>query len=511
MNQDIQILIAIEQLLDYATKNLSLDKYDIHYTRNALLDNFKLGATAPQGELPAYDDIQDVVDFMIDYAIAKGLTTEDERLLYETRIFGIVTPAPSSIILKYDITEAMQGVESATDYLYDLSCANNYLRLKDINKNIMWDYKGSRGDLVVTINLSKPEKDPKQIAAALKAKTGYPACMLCPSNVGYAGNAAHPARQTLRTIPVTLNGEQWWIQFSPYQYYSKHLIAFCDEHRPMKVNHDCIARLVDFVDQFPHFFMGSNAALPIVGGSILTHDHYQGGGKSLPMFKAPVRKAFKSPIKGASIEIVDWYNSVVRVSSKKKLVAIETANYVLEQWFEYSDESVNILCKTDAQHNAVTPIARYEDDKYIIDMILRNNRTDEAHPYGIYHPTEDLHNIKKEGIGIIEVMGTFILPGRLDKELKAIQEYLTGKVAFNYEEVANENHPLTKHKDMIKTLIEKNGTANSEENAKKAVTDYINNACEQILECTAVFKNNEQGRNAFDKFMIEGLGCKACK
>ncbi len=510
MAQDNQILIAIEQLIDYATKKLSLDQYDVHYVRNALLDNFKLGATHTFESIPEYE-IQQTVDFMVNYAIEQGLTTKDDALLYETKLFGLVTPAPSSIIMKYDITKACEGVEAATDYLFELGKANNYLRMQDINKNVMWDYKGSRGNLVVTINLSKPEKDPKQIEAALKAKTGYPACMLCTSNVGYAGNAGHPARQTLRTIPVELNGEDWWIQYSPYQYYGKHLICFCDEHRPMKVNHDCIARLVDFVDQFPHFFMGSNAALPIVGGSILTHDHYQGGGKGLPMFTAPIRKTFKSPIKGAEISIVDWYNSVVRVSSKKKVIAVEAADYVLRQWSEYSDESVNIICKTDAQHNAVTPIARYENGKYIVDMILRNNRTDEAHPYGIYHPTEDLHNIKKEGIGIIEVMGTFILPGRLDKELKVIQNYLTGKEKFDYAEVSKETHPLTKHKDMIKFLIDNNGTANTEQASEQLVKDYINQTCEKILECTAVFKNTEEGAKAFDKFMTECLGCKPTK
>lgn len=507
MAQDNQILIAIEQLLDYATKKLSLDYYDVNYARNTLLDNFKLGATQTFDSLPEYH-IQDTIDFMVNYAIEQGLTTKEDALLYETRLFGIVTPSPSSIIMKYDITKACEGVEAATDYLFDLGVANNYLRMIDIKKNIMWEYAGSKGGLVVTINLSKPEKDPKQIQAALKAKTGYPACMLCPSNVGYAGNAAHPARQTLRTIPVDLYGENWWIQYSPYQYYDKHLICFCDEHRPMKVNHDCLARLVDFVEQFPHFFMGSNAALPIVGGSILTHDHYQGGGKGLPMFNAPIRKTFKSPIKGAEISIVDWYNSVIRVSAKKKVVAVEAADYVLRQWQDYSDESVGIICKTDAQHNAVTPIARFENGKFIVDMILRNNRTDEAHPYGIYHPTEDLHNIKKEGIGIIEVMGTFILPGRLDKELKAIQKFLTGEEKFDYEKVSEDTHPLTKHKDMIKYLVDNNGTSNSAEASEKIVKDYINTTCEKILECTAVFKNTEQGAIAFNKFMTECLGCK---
>lgn len=507
MIEEKVVLSNIESLIDYAHRNLSLSKYDLHYVRNLLLANFKLKQPSSD-TLVQTDDIQPIVDNLVNYAIEQGLTSKEDALLYETKIFGIVTPMPSQIINTFNTIAIEKGVESATDWLFEISKANNYVRMQDIKKNIMWEYNGSHGGLVVTINLSKPEKDPKQIAAALKAKTGYPACMLCPSNVGFEGNAAHPARQTLRTIPVTLTNEAWHIQFSPYQYYAKHLIAFCDEHRPMKVNSDCLHRLLDFVEQYPHYFLGSNAALPIVGGSILTHDHYQGGGKGLPMFNAGIRKTYVSPIKNATISIVDWYNSVVRVTSKDKMTALEASSYVLDKWNNYSDKSVNILCKTDAQHNAITPIARYENGEFIVDMILRNNRTDETHPFGIYHPTEDLHNIKKEGIGIIEVMGTFILPGRLDKELSEISLYLQGKKPYDYNELSKDTNPLKNHKDMIKMLVEKVGTNCSCEEADKTIRDYINSACEQILECTAVFKNTEIGQNAFDKFMTEGLQCK---
>lgn len=501
------VLINIEQLLQYARKNLSMDTYDIDFVRNTLLDHFHFNAPISNAaDVASYDNINDIIDNMTKYATEQNIIDNDSKALYEAKLFGFVTPMPSSIILKYDIIKSVEGIENATKWLFELCKANNYIKMEDISKNIIWNYSGTHGDLVVTINLSKPEKDPKQIAAALKAKTGYPACMLCPSNVGYAGTMAHPARQTLRIIPIELNEEEWSIQFSPYQYYNEHLIALCNEHRPMDVNADCLARLVDFVDQFPHYFMGSNAALPIVGGSILTHDHYQGGGKELPMFKAPIRKEFKSPIKGVDFYILDWYNSVVRVTSKNKQKAIDAAVYVIDKWKVYSDESVGILASTDAQHNAVTPIARFENGKYIVDMILRNNRTDSEHPYGIYHPTEDLHNIKKEGIGIIEVMGTFILPGRLDKELADIGKFLDGSVPFDYNALCDEKHPLTKHKDMAKSLVETYGTVNAD--SESIIRDYINNACERILECTAVFKNTEEHAKAFDKFMVNALECK---
>ena len=507
MTNEKNIAINIEQLIEYAVKNLALSTHDTHYVRNALIDHFNITSVASE-EIPAVDDIQTVIDTLVSYGIANGLSKTDDVILYETKLFGMITPPPSSIINHFNFINATDGIENATNWYFDLSKANNYVRMADVNKNIMWDHSGTRGNLVVTINLSKPEKDPAQIAAALKAKTGYPACMLCTSNVGFAGNAGHPARQTLRIIPTTINNEEWSIQYSPYQYYEKHLIALCNDHRPMKVDENCMKRLIDFVSQFPHFFLGSNAALPIVGGSILTHDHYQGGGKGLPMFTAGIKKTYKSPIKGTQISVVDWYNSVVRITSKCKEKAVAAASYVLDKWATYSDESVGIICKTDAQHNAITPIARYENGIFIMDMILRNNATDDVHPFGIYHPTEDLHNIKKEGIGIIEVMGTFILPGRLDKELAEISKFIDGTDVFNYDEISDSSHPLTNHKDMIRSIIATVGTANTNEQAVSAIRNYINTTCEQILECTAVFKNTDIGSQAFEKFIIEGLGCK---
>lgn len=502
-----KVLIAIEQLLNYAKSNLELESSDTEYVRNLLLANFNLPCPL-SGDVDKCENIQDAIDVMIDYAFENSLSDSEDRILYETKILGLVTPMPSQVIRMFNKLKKAEGIQAATSWLFKLCKANNYIRMIDINKNIMWNYKGSHGDLVVTINLSKPEKDPKQILAALKAKTGYPECMLCKTNVGFKGNAGHPARQTLRIIPITLNDEDWAIQYSPYQYYGEHLIALCCEHRPMDVNKSCLQRLADFVEQFPHYFMGSNAALPIVGGSILTHDHYQGGGKGLPMFGAPVRTKYKTDYKGVDVMRVDWYNSVIRVMGKKKANVVNAAADIMDKWKNYSDESVNIICKTDAQHNAVTPIARVEDSKFVIDMILRNNRTDEAHPYGIYHPTEDLHNIKKEGIGIIEVMGTFILPGRLEKELKAIAEYLTGNVPYDATELAKEDNALNKHKDMIASLVEQFGTHNNAELANNIVRGYINNACERILECTAVFKNTDEGDKAFERFMKDCLNCR---
>ncbi len=340
-------------------------------------------------------------------------------------------------------------------------------------------------------------------------KTGYPACLLCPDNVGYAGNLNHPARQTLRIIPIKLGGENWSIQYSPYQYYHEHIIALSNEHRPMAVNSETLYRLMDFVDLFPHYFIGSNAALPIVGGSILTHDHYQGGSKVLPMFAVGTRKNYVSEkYKDVSVSIANWYNSVVRVSGKSKFQVHEVASDVLNCWATWTDESVNVICKTSEQHNAVTPIARKEGETYIIDMILRNNRTDEAHPYGIFHPEERLHNIKKEGIGIIEVMGLFILPGRLKTELEVIKDYLTGNKNIDFKELSDSENPMFKHAQTIIQLVNDHGSNRDRVYADRVVTNYVNDACEQILECTAVFKNDEKGQEAFIKFIEQGLGYK---
>ncbi len=499
----------LKQLVDYAKDNLSLRPEDEAFVTNTLLDMFSLGA--PAQECEPYSDFQsEIIDPIVDYAVQNGMAKEEEKLLFETKLLGVVTPSPSSVVDKFDAIASNKGVQSATDWLFNLSIANNYIRMADIRKNIKWQHLGKFGNIEITINLSKPEKDPKQIALAkLMPKTGYPACLLCPDNVGYAGNLNHPARQTLRIIPIKLGGENWSIQYSPYQYYHEHIIALSNEHRPMAVNSETLYRLMDFVDLFPHYFIGSNAALPIVGGSILTHDHYQGGSKVLPMFAVGTRKNYVSEkYKDVSVSIANWYNSVVRVSGKSKFQVHEVASDVLNCWATWTDESVNVICKTSEQHNAVTPIARKEGETYIIDMILRNNRTDEAHPYGIFHPEERLHNIKKEGIGIIEVMGLFILPGRLKTELEVIKDYLTGNKNIDFKELSDSENPMFKHAQTIIQLVNDHGSNRDRVYADRVVTNYVNDACEQILECTAVFKNDENGQEAFIKFIEQGLGYK---
>ena len=509
MLSDQQVRQKINQLLDYAQKALDLDPRDRMLKLNTLLDLFK--QTAPAEDTPDYCDFQtDIADPLVQYAVDSGITDEASRILFETRMFGVVTPLSSAVTDKFYALQSELGVKSATDWLFSLSKANDYVRMTDIKKNIKWEYVGKFGKIGVTINLSKPEKDPKQIALAkLQPKSGYPACMLCESNVGFAGNLNHPARQTLRTIPITLGGEPWWLQYSPYQYYEEHAIAFSDEHRPMSVTPKSFERLLDFVDLFPHYFMGSNAALPIVGGSILTHDHYQGGLKVLPMMSVGSRAEYRSDaFPEVKFSVADWYNSVVRLTSSDKKQIHAAASLVLDKWNCWTDESVGVICKTTDQHNAITPIVRKEGDSYIVDMILRNNRTDDAHPYGIFHPEERLHNIKKEGIGIIEVMGLFILPGRLKKELAEVEKYLTGENTFNKEALSADDHPMRKHGGMIEALLSAHGSALSAKSAKQAVADYVNDACVQILECTAVFKNDEIGQAAFAKFMKDGLGLK---
>ena len=508
MDQDT-LKLKLRQLVDYAKDNLSLRAEDEAFVTNSLLSTFSLGAPAQQSA--PYGDFQsDIVDPIVEYAVQNGMAKDEERLLFETKLLGIVTPAPSSVVDKFDTIAANKGVKAATDWLFELSVNNNYIRKVDIQNNIKWEHVGKFGKIGITINLSKPEKDPKQIALAkLMPKTGYPSCLLCPENVGYAGNLNHPARQTLRIIPIKLGGEDWSIQYSPYQYYNEHIIALSNEHRPMLVNSDTLYRLLDFVDTFPHYFIGSNAALPIVGGSILTHDHYQGGSKVLPMFEAGIRKNYVgNKYKNVSISIADWYNSVVRVSGKNKFEVHEVASDILNCWANWTDESVNVICNTGEQHNAVTPIARKEGDDYIIDMILRNNRTDEAHPYGIFHPEEKLHNIKKEGIGIIEVMGLFILPGRLKAELEVIKDYICGNKNIDFKELNDTENPMYKHAQTIIQLVNDHGDNRDRAYADRVVTDYVNNACEQILECTAVFKNDEKGQTAFEKFIEQGMGFK---
>lgn len=497
----------VARLLDYAQNKLYLSDLDAIYAQNQLLDTLGLTEPCQEPKLGAYD-IYDVMNALSDFAVRKKIIDENAKSNFETKLMGFVMPSPSTVVEMFDNEASYKGIDKACDFLCKLGFDSLYLRGKDFEKNIVWQHDSQRGKIIVTINLSKPEKTPEQVRLAKEAKTGYPKCVLCQNMLGFVGNAAMPARQNIRIIPFELDGEEWFMQFSPYRYFEQHVIAVCKEHRPMCVSDATFARMADFVDMFPHYFIGSNAALPIVGGSILAHDHYQGGKKVLPVFSRPARRYFKvSGYGDVNVSVVDWYNSIVRIESKNRKQAIEVANMFRRAWDCYSDESVNVLCATQngeekIQHNAITPILSINDDgEYQFNLILRNNRTDDEHPYGIFHPRAELHNIKQESIGIIEVMGLFILPGRLAGEMTQIRNILTGKTPLDFKALSDEQHPLHKHLGMITQLVVDNGTACSDEVAENAVTDYINNVCEQILDTTAVFKNDQNGQNAFDKFI----------
>ena len=504
----------VAELVAYAEKYLELDGADAVYATNSLLDLLGLPEPADIRPEPS-EDFYKPLDALVDYAVRKKLCAETDRLLFETRIMGLLTPPPSVVIEKFDGIAAYEGPMKAAEWLGQLSERCGYIRRPDIDRNIRWTYENPRGDIVVTINLAKPEKTPEEVRRAKEAKTGYPKCLLCAENVGFAGNAGHPARQTLRTIPFELDGENWFMQFSPFVYFEEHVIAIAEEHRPMNVTAATFRRMLDFIDLFPGYFIGSNAALPIVGGSILAHDHYQGGKKVLPIFRTGARKHFlMQGLADVNVSIADWYNSVVRLESKNRAQLLTAAEKFRAAWADYSDAESNILAYTESAdgartpHNAVTPIACINDDGlYRIDLILRNNRTDEAHPFGIFHPAEELHNIKQEAIGIIEVQGLFILPGRLQRECEGIKDILTGKEPLDFKALAGEDHPLHKHLGMIAQLAADHGTGLSEDKAGTVITDYINTACEKILDTTAVFKNTEAGQEAFCRFIrsvVEG-------
>lgn len=494
---------GIGDLIYYAQEELGLVELDAVYARNQLMALF---STDDMGE-PSTEvkPIQEILDGLTSYGIEQGLATEDELVRFETKIMGYVTPSPSFVAETFNLLYEECSPEEATRYLNDISVGSNYIRMKDVSKNLRWDAKNERGDVVVTINLSKPEKSAEQVARErLIPNQKYPKCMLCFENLGYNGSVKHPARQTLRFVPVDLGGEEWYMQMSPYVYYDNHVICFNKHHSPMAITDMTFKRLTDFVAVFPHYFLGSNADLPIVGGSILSHDHYQGGGKVLPMFSRPVRTSF-GVHKGVKVGILDWYNSVVYLASKDQVALINTASDVLAKWKQYSDESVGIYAHTDAPHNTITPIATMNENKeYELYLILRNNRTDEAHPEGIYHPSRDMHHIKKEGIGLIEAMGIFILPGRLQKEMQGVVDILSGKAPYDEEALNDTANPLNKHKAMIDEL--RKHSYSSEEEAERAKTEYINETCRRILDTTAVFKNNEEGQEAFARFIHHVIG-----
>ena len=495
------IYSSIENLLQYAQSHLLLDDLDVIYVRNKLMTQLKLEDYVQyETDVDAIDAMtcpDEVLEPIINYAVENGIISDGEREEFGDRIMDIVSLKPSEIVDMFDSLHSTSPAK-AFDWLYDYSIKNDYVKQSKIAKNKHWEAKATKGKIEITINLSRPEKNNKDTAKLLKQKnSSYPPCMICRENEGYAGHGVY--RQTLRTIPLTLGNEEWFWQFSPYSYFNQHGIAVNAEHTPMKVDTSTVEKLLDFIDYNPNYFIGCNAALPIVGGSILTHDHFQAGLKQLPMHKAPNLKRYKSAeYPYIDTYVVDWYNSVIRLEGTSKKMMIEYAGKIIEAWKEYSDESVDIIAKTNEQHNAVTPIARKSSDgKYVVELILRNNRTSEQYPDGIYHVHPEYQNIKSESIGLIEAMGLFILPGRLDRQLAEVEKYLTREIKYSRAALSDD---MKIHADMIEKLMKENQKCSAVEAALN-VKDEVNRVCECILDKTAVFKKDEAGVAAFGRFL----------
>ncbi len=501
--------LLIEKLLTYAQEFLHLDKLDVIYTRNLLLREFKLDApTEDAGDLSfvmEYKVPDELVKEIEEFALENSLAEDGLLNLYSTYIFGLLSPLPSKVNEEFFRIREEKGIQPACDYLFNLSIKNNYIQKTAIDKNIGWEHVDGDNILEITINLSKPEKDNKEIAKLLslpKKATKYPACLLCKENEGYEGHASHPARENIRTVSLTLDGEPWFVQYSPYAYYNEHCIIINKSHTPMMITPKTVKNLLDFVDVFPNYMAGSNAALPIVGGSILNHEHYQGGGHIMPMQKSKVKTYFKSKnYKKVTVGILDWYNSVIRLVSKDRKQIADLAGEIILKWQNFTAEDSSVISHTgDTPHNTLSPIIRKDGKNYIIDMILRNNRTSDEYPDGIFHAHPEHHNIKKEGIGLIEAMGLFILPARLKKQLEMIAEILCGQEKYDEDELSNPENYLYVHREMIKTL-KNSGTYESKEIAYEAVKKFVGETCKNILDNTAVFKKDAIGQKDFASFM----------
>lgn len=491
----------IRKLVHYGVNTGLVSAEDVIYTTNRLLELFGLEEPGESDTDVTMEtsELESVLGSMCDYAYEKGILAENTvtyRDLFDTRIMGLLMPRPGEVIRRFRELYAKESPEAATDYYYRLSCDSNYIRRYRVSRDKKWVVSTKYGDLDITINLSKPEKDPKAIAAAKNAKqSGYPKCLLCRENEGYAGRVDHPARQNHRIIPVTINGSQWGFQYSPYVYYNEHCIVFHSRHVPMKIEHDTFCKLFDFVKQFPHYFVGSNADLPIVGGSILSHDHFQGGHYEFAMAKAPVERSFS--VKGfedVAAGIVKWPMSVIRLSGENTERIIALADRILEKWREHTDEAACIYAYTDGEpHNTITPIARKRGERYELDLVLRNNLTTPEHPLGVYHPHARLHHIKKENIGLIEVMGLAVLPARLKKEMSRLREaILNGSDLRGDEELA-------KHADWVEEFTPRYESID-EANIDAVLEREIGQVFMEVLEDAGVYKRTEEGRKAFDRF-----------
>lgn len=491
----MNIFEAIKSLVKYAIENEMIEKEDEIWAINRICEALKIDSFEESEAKES--DLEKILAVILDYAVKNGLCEDSVvyRDLFDTKIMGLITPRPSDVIKKFKLLYEKSPKE-ATDFYYKLSQDSDYIRRYRIKNDLKWITKTEYGDIDITINLSKPEKDPKAIAAALKMKVAsYPKCLLCKENEGYAGRINHPARQNHRIIPMTLANTPFFMQYSPYVYYNEHCIVFNAEHTPMKIDKGAFEKLLDFIELFPHYFIGSNADLPIVGGSILTHEHFQGGNYEFAMAKAPIETEVKfSGFEDVEAGIVKWPMSVIRIASKDKAKLVELADKILTDWRSYTDEESFIYAETDGEkHNTITPIARMRNGKFELDLVLRNNITTEECPLGYYHPHPEYHHIKKENIGLIEVMGLAVLPSRLKNEMALIKDaMLSGKDIASIEAIAS-------HKEWAEMIMNKYDI--NEDNCEEILQQEIGIVFTAILEQCGVYSRDEEGKKGFIKFI----------
>ena len=486
----------LDSLVEYAVRTGLAQEADRRVLTNRLLDILRLDDYTPSRE-PLMEELEPILSGILDFACERGLCEDNvtARDLYDTRLMGALTPLPHEVIAEFDRRYAVSPRE-ATDWYYRFSGDTDYIRRYRVARDIRWIYPSEYGDMDITINLSKPEKDPRAIAAAKNApQSGYPKCQLCPENEGYAGRLNHPARENHRIIPLTIGGEKWFLQYSPYVYYNEHCIVFNARHTPMAINRAAFGKLLEFVTLFPHYFVGSNADLPIVGGSILSHEHFQGGHYCFAMEKAPVEReiSFRG-FEDVRAGIVKWPMSVIRLNGDDPERVADLADRILQCWQGYSDEAAGILAESDGEkHNTITPIARRREGRYELDLVLRCNITTAEHPLGVFHPHADKHHIKKENIGLIEVLGLAILPSRLKQELHDLAQALTDGRDISADPV------LGKHTDWCAELRKK--YTFTADNAMKILRSETGRVFTAVLEDAGVYKCTAQGRAAFLKFV----------
>lgn len=490
-----KIFYTIDKLIDYAIKKKLIEKEDKIFITNRILEILEINNYEETKMQYENEGLENILNKMSQYLVENKIIddTITQKDIMDSKIMGILIPRPSEIIKNF-YSMYKENPKTATEYYYNLSKDSNYIRTERIKKDLKWKTKTSYGNLEITINNSKPEKDPKDIANIKPtSKTLYPKCVLCKESEGYRGRCDFPGRSNHRIIPINLNEKKCFFQYSPYLYFNEHSIVLNSKHVPMKIEKNTLIELLDFVDKFKHYFLGSNADLPIVGGSILAHDHYQGGNHNFPIENAKVEDKFI--IKGfekVDVEKIKWPLTVIRLKGNNKNDISNLANIILEKWRSFSCEEVEIISHThDILHNTITPIARFKNQKFEMDLVLRNNRTTNKYPFGIFHPHEELHHIKKENIGLIEVMGLAVLPSRLMKEMEDMKAYiLHGEYSLDIE----------KHIHWLDSILAKNKHITSE-NVDSIIKNEIGFVFEEVLLDCGVFKNNKKGRDSFKKFI----------